>query len=257
MANRKQMTAFALAGAVAVASGAYALGAQADDGSAEAAKTARDEVAFGHGFGPGRPGAPGFPPAFDNLADRLGVDEDELREALEDIASERRDDLAQRLAAALGVDRAKVEQALENMRPKRPDRLRKGAPEAFAAALAKELGLSSEKVQSALEKRRGHPGDPADLAADLGVSEQQLREAFHAVFGKLRPPGRPGFGNLAKELGVTQAQLDAAFDKLREQKHELRDEFAKELADRLNLDPAKVQDALDDLHSLRFGRHHP
>jgi hypothetical protein len=257
MANRKQTTAFALAGAVALASGAYALGAQADDGAAEAAKTARDEMAFGHGFGPGRPGAHGFRPGFENLADRLGVDEDELREALEDIASERKDDLAQRLAAALGIDRAKVEQALEKMRPKRPDRPRMRAPEAFAAALARELGLSTEKVQSALEKRRGHPGDPGDLAADLGVSEQKLREAFHAVFGKLRPPGRPGFGNLAKELGVTQAQLDAAFEKLREQKDELRDEFANELADRLNLDAAEVQDALEDLHPLLFGRHHP
>jgi AraC-like DNA-binding protein len=257
MANRKQTTAFALAGAVALASGAYALGAQADDGSVEAAKRARDEVAFGHAFGPGRPGAPGFRPGFDNLADRLGVDEDELREALEDIASERKDDLAQRLAAALGIDRAKVEQALENMRPERPARPRMRAPEAFAAALAKELGLGTERVQSALEKRRGHPGDPADLAADLGVSEQKLREAFHAVFGKLRPPGGPGFGNLAKELGVTPAQLDAAFEKLREQRDELRDEFAKELADRLHLDPAKVQDALADLHPPRFGRHHP
>jgi DNA-binding transcriptional MerR regulator len=257
MANRKQMTALALAGAVALASGAYALGSQADDGSAEAAKTARDEVAFGNGFGPGRPGAPGFRPGFDDLADRLGVDEDELRAALEDIASERKDDLAQRLAAALGIDRAKVEQALENMRPKHPERPRMRAPEAFAAALAKELGLSTEKVQSALEKRRGHPGDPAGLAADLGVSEQKLREAFHAVFGKLRPPGRPGFGNLAKELGVTQAQLDAAFEKLREQKDELRDQFAKALADRFNLDPAKVQDALDEQHPPRFERHGP
>jgi DNA-directed RNA polymerase specialized sigma subunit len=248
MANRKQTTAFALAGALALASGAYALGAQADDGSAEAAKSGARAAGF-HG--------PGFRPGFDNLADRLGVDEDELREALDDIASERKDDLAQRLAAALGIDRAKVERALENMRPKRPDRPRMRAPEAFAAALAKELGLSTEKVQNALEKRRGHPGDPGDLAADLGVSEEELREAFHAVFGKLRPPGRPGFDKLAKELGVTQAQLDAAFETLREQKDALRDELAKELADRLNLDPAKVQDALDDLHPPGFGRHHP
>lgn len=247
MTRRTKTTAFALAGAVALASGAYALGSQASDGSAEAAKPARGGVAFGHGFGPGRPGAPGLRPGFDALADRLGVDEAELREALEDIAADRKDDFAQRLADALNVDREKVEQALEDARPDRP-RMRMRAPERFAAALAKELGLSAEKVQNALEKRRGHPGDLADA---LGVSEQELREAFHAVFDKVRPP-RPGFGTLAKELGVTQAQLDAAFEKLREQKDELRDAFAKELAARLGLDEAKVQDALDALHPPRL-----
>jgi AraC-like DNA-binding protein len=250
MTKGKRTTAFAVAGAIALASGAYALGAQADDGSAEAAKTPRDEVRFGHGFGQGRLG---LRPGFDDLADRLGVDEADLRAALEDIAGDRKDDFAQRLADALGVDTAKVEQAFENVRPERPARPRIRRPEALAAALAKELGLSTEKVRAAIEERRGHPGEPGDLADELGVSEERLREAFHAVMGKLRPP-RPGFGNLAKELGVTQAQLDAAFEKLRDQKDDLRDEFAKELADRLNLDEAKVQDALDALHPPRFGR---
>jgi transcriptional regulator with XRE-family HTH domain len=239
MTKGKRTTAIALTGALALASGAYALGTQADDGSAEAAKTARDNVGFGHA-----PGRPGLRPGFDNLADRLGVDEDNLRAALEDIAADRKDEIAQRLANALGVDAAKVEQALENARPKRPDRPRAHQPEAFAAALAKELGLSTAKVHAALEKRRGHPGDPGDLAAELGVSEERLREAFHAVFDKIRPH-RPGLANLAKELGVTRAQLEAAFEKLRDQKDELRDEFAKELADRLNLDVSKVEDALE------------
>ena len=234
----------ALAGAVALASGAYAIGTQAGGGSAEASGNDRGAVALGHGFGPGRPG---LRPGFDDLADRLGVDEDDLRKALEDIASERRTDFAQRLAEALNVDRAKVEQALENARPEHLPRPRVRRPEAFAAAMAKELGLGTAKVRAALEKRRGHPGDSGDLAAELGVSEEKLREAFHAVFDKLRPPlpGRPGLENLAEELGVTQAQLDAAFDELREQHDDLRDEFAQELADRLNLDAAKVKEALE------------
>ena len=84
-------------------------------------------------------------------------------------------------------------------------------------------------------------------------SEERLHEAFHAVMGEIRPH-RPGLANLAEELGVTRAQLEAAFEKLRDQKEELRDEFAKELADRLNLDVAKVQDALDALHPPHFGR---
>ena len=244
MTKGKRTTAFALAGAIALASGAYALGAQADDGSAEAAKTARDEARFGHGPGPGRPG-------FDGLADRLGVDEADLRAALEDIGADRKDDAAQRLADALGIDAAKVEQAFENVRPERPARPRVRRPEALAAALAKELGLSTEKVRAAIEERRGHPGDPGDLADELGVSEERLREAFHAVFGKFRPH-RPGLANLAEELGVTQAQLEAAFEKLHDQKDELRDEFARELADRLNLDEERVQDALGALHPPRL-----
>ena len=245
MSKGKRTTAIALAGAVALASGAYALGSQAGDGSAEAAKTARDEARFGHGFGPG--------PAFDGLADRLGVDEADLRAALEDIAANRKDDVAQRLADVLGVDAAKLEQAFENVRPERPARPHIRRPGAFATALAKELGLSTAKVRAAIEKRRGHRGDPGDLAAELGVSEERLREAFHAVMGDIRPH-RPGLANLAKELGVTQAQLEAAFEKLREQKDELRDEFAHELAGRLNLDVAKVQDALDALHPPHFRR---
>ena len=239
--TRRKTTAFALAGAVALASGAYALGTQADDGSAEAARTARGEVRFGHGFGPGRPG---LRPGFEALADRLGVDEDDLREAFEDIAADHKDDAAQRLADALGIDAAKVEQAFEDMRPERPARPRVRRPEAFAAALAKELGLSTAKVRAAIEERRGHPGDPGDLAAELGVSEQKLREAFHAVFDEIRPH-RPGLANLADELGVTRAQLEAAFDKLRAQKDQLRDELAEALAKRLNLDAAKVKEALE------------
>ena len=249
MTKGKRTTAFALAGAVALASGAYALGAQADNGSAEAAKSG-EPARFGHGFGPGRPG---MRPGFDGLADRLGVDEADLRAALEDIAGDRKDDFAQRLAGALGIDAAKVEQALENVRPDRPPRPRAHRPEALAAALAKELGLSTEKVRAAIEKRRGHQGDPGDLADELGVSEERLREAFDAVFGKFRPH-RPGLANLAQELGVTRAQLEAAFEKLRDQKDDLRDEFAKDLADRLKLDVAKVQDALDALHPPHFRR---
>jgi hypothetical protein len=157
MTKGKRTTAIAVTGAVVLASGAYALGAQAGDGTAGAARNAPDEVRMGHGFGPGGPGRPGMRPGFDALADRLGVDEADLRAALEDIGADRKDDAAQRLADALGIDPAKVEQAFENLRPERPAR-----PQALAAALAKELGLSTAEVRAALEQRRGRPGDLAD-----------------------------------------------------------------------------------------------
>jgi len=262
MTKGKRTTAFALAGAVALASGAYALGTQADDGSAAAAKTSGANAAPAFAGGPGRPGfghgfrgGPGGP-AFDSLADRLGVSEDKLRTALEDLATEHRTDFAQRLADALKIDRAKVEAAFAKLRPARPDHPR--APQALAAALAKELGLSTAKVRAALEMNRGHRTTPDQLAKDLGVSEQKLHDAFHAVMDKIRPrgPGRPGLTGLAKALGVTQAQLDAAFDKIRDDHEQLRDRFAQELAGKLGIDAAKVQDALDDLRPP-FGRHHP
>ena len=253
MTRGKQTTALALAGAVALASGAYALGTQADDGNAAAAKSPNAAPAFAGG--PGRPGfghhgGPGGP-AFDSLADRLGVSEAKLRTTLEDIAKEHRTDFAQTLADALSIDRAKVEAAFDKLRPKRPDRPR--APGAFAAALAKELGLTSAKVRAALQKHRNHPTSPDELAKELGVSAQKLHDAFHAVMGKIRPrgPGRPGLDNLANALGVTRAQLEAAFDKLRDDHDQLRDEFAEELAKRLGLDPSKVQDALEE--SRPFG----
>jgi DNA-binding MarR family transcriptional regulator len=248
MTRGKQTTALALAGAVALASGAYALGTQVDDGNAAAAKTPNAAPAFAGG-----PGRPGFGhhggPRFDGLADKLGVSEAKLRAALTEIATEHRTDFAQRIADALKIDRAKVEAAFDKLRPKRPER-RPRAPEAFAAALAKELGLTTAKVQAALEKHRNNPTSPSDLAQELGVTEQQLHDAFHAVMGKIRPHGpgdrdRPGLANLAKQLGVTNAQLEAAFEKLRAQHEDLRDRFAQELAKRLGLDASKVEDALE------------
>jgi hypothetical protein len=270
MTRGKRTTAFALAGAVALASGAYALGSQAGDGSAAAAKTGNAAPAYGPPPGDRGPNA-----RLGTLADRLGVDAAALRKALEDIGQARRDDIAQKLADALGIDRAKVDAALKKLAPDGPgrdDRHRE-----LAQALAGALNLSVAKVQAALDAQRGHHGDPAALAKALGVSAAKLRQAF----AKIRPdhgpghrdgrdgPGGPGGHDgpgdhhgpsgaredaLAKALGVTPAKLRAAFDKLRTDE---TDAFATELANRLNLDVAKVKDALGQLRPFGFGRHHP
>ena len=56
----------------------------------------------------------------------------------------------------------------------------------------------------------------------------------------------------------SQAKLKAALDKVKAAGQQERDAFAKELADRLNIDVQKVEDALTDLRPPRFGgRHHP
>jgi hypothetical protein len=161
MRNSKK-TAVVLTGAVALASGAYALGSQSD-GSAIAGGDRADRAAWVRG-GPG----PGVHHAFglDNLADRLGVDEDKLRDALEDVRGdlpgppEIRADFAQELADELNTTKAKVEAALERIRDKHADEMSERR-DALADALAKRLNLDADKVKDALEEPKlpfGRPG---------------------------------------------------------------------------------------------------
>jgi predicted ArsR family transcriptional regulator len=97
---------------------------------------------------------------------------------------------------------------------------------------------------------RSAGGPAAALAKALGVDEAKVRDALQSVRPP-GPPGRPGgprerdhgpdLSALATKLGVTTAQLQAAFDKLGAEK---RDEFATKLAEKLGIDPQKVKDAL-------------
>ena len=157
MTNRKQKTAAVLAGAVALASGAYALGSQTD-GSAVAAG---DRPVHFRGGPPGFGHGPGGPDGFglDRMADRLGVEPSELREALEDVRGdidpprEIRGDFAADLAKELGTTEAKVEAALERIRTRHEAEMEKRR-DAFAEELAKRLNLDAAKVKEALEAPR-------------------------------------------------------------------------------------------------------
>jgi protein-disulfide isomerase-like protein with CxxC motif len=145
----------------------------------------------------------------------------------------------------------------------------------FAAALAKALGVDQAKVQAGLDKARqdlgngprdrnrdGRRGDRLDtvvndVAAATGVDAAKVRSALQSL--------RPNRGDrrdrrgarddirqkLATALGVTPAALDAALEKVRTQE---RDAFATELAQKLNIDPQKVKDALPDVRGP--GRRH-
>jgi Clp amino terminal domain, pathogenicity island component len=152
----KQKTAIALTGAVALASGAYALGSQAD-GNAEAAG---DRSAGSFHRGPAAIAHPGPPFGLERLADRLGVDEDDLRDALEDVRGdlpgprEIRADFATELADELGTTEAKVEAALERIREKHEQAFEE-RHDAVVEALAKRLNLDADKVEDALEAPRG------------------------------------------------------------------------------------------------------
>jgi hypothetical protein len=153
MTSQKQKAALAVTGAVALASGAYTLGAQAGDGAAVA--SGNPAAARAH-HGPGRGGGP-F--GFEGLAGRLGVSETKLRAALEDIRGnlpkprERRDRFAKDLATELGSTEAKVKAALERIRS-RYEAQAQDRRDALAAELAKRLNLDVSKVKSALETPR-------------------------------------------------------------------------------------------------------
>jgi hypothetical protein len=150
MRTPTKTAAFALTGAVALASGAYALGTQAGGGTAAADDPPRVEIPAIRGHWGGGP------PGSERLADRLGVDESELRDALEDIRpqlpdpDEVRDDFSERLADELGIEQGRVEAALERMRDSAERELEQRRDE-LAERLADRLNLDADEVQDALE----------------------------------------------------------------------------------------------------------
>jgi predicted transcriptional regulator len=147
MTTRKRTTAIALTGAVALASGAYALGSQSGDGTAGATDPPnRPSIDF---RGPMR----GGPFGLDRIADRLGVEESELRDALRDLRPDsikppRPTDFAEELARELGVDQDEVEAALERIR-ERTEREMEQRHEEFAERLADRLGVDVDAIEDA------------------------------------------------------------------------------------------------------------
>jgi biotin operon repressor len=283
MNDRTKKTALALTGAVALASGAYAMGTQTGDG--DAAAKARVAAA------PMRPG-PGFMVAgrgvmHDPLADRLGVTQDQLEAALRQVKSTIGPppgaDLGHRLADALGLSVDTVETALAKQRPSmvkgmpmpRGARIAKPLPAppgmpmgmGFEADLGKALGVDAGKVADALKKVEPEVQDvfEAKLADALGVDRAKVAEALKSL-DALRPkPPMDVHGHfgplpfdeaqLARDLGVSEDKLHDALDAIRKADEaamqKMEDEFAAALAKALNLDVQKVKDALGPMHKLR------
>ena len=277
MNTRTKKLATLLAVGVVLSSGAYALGTQTGGGGALAsgsnaaatgsAKAGATVVSDRQG---GRPGIRRGVFGLDDLATKLGVSQTALRTALDAIRdsktpAQRRTELTQALATALGKPVDQVTSALDSVLPDKPDRDRiRGA---FAADLAKALGVDTAKVQAGLDKakqdfqgRRGRRGNldtvVNDIASATGVDAAKVRSALRSLRpqrGLRRDRDRRGDdirGKLATALGVTTDQLEAAFDKVRTQ---ARDQFATELAQRLNIDVQKVKDALPDFGGFGFG----
>ena len=140
----RKTTATVLAGSVALASAAYAIGSQSGGGNSGAATRASQAS--------GR-----FDPAA-SLAQRLGVSEEKLRAAFEDIRKTNPPpdpgaEIAKALSDALGIPEAKVKDALAELRQKH-EAEEAARRDAFAPKLAAELGLDASKVSAALDKLR-------------------------------------------------------------------------------------------------------
>jgi Clp amino terminal domain, pathogenicity island component len=219
MTPRTKKTAAALSGALVLASGAYALGSQAGDGSALAGQNANaSRQAGGYGYGGPRPGfkhGPGGRGPERDLSDaasKLGVTEAKLRAALEKLRGDRKQDLdaakdkfTAELAKALGISQDKVQSALDKRKGERKgerkikrDGHRGDIRDAFADQLATKLGVDKAKVRSALDDthKNGGPPDLSALAGKLGVTEAKLRDALQSLRPRMgRPgPGGPGPG---------------------------------------------------------------
>jgi hypothetical protein len=217
MNSRKAATAAVLAGGVALASAAYGIGTQTGDGNAEAARDGTVEARDGN-----RLDGPAFFMRFDGLADELGVDPDELEDALRDFheqeRGELRDSFASALAEALGKPVDEVRAALDEVGP--GEGMRPGcAPHVSLRRLANELGVTRAELREALRETRagvdrsfeqGHEDLVTFLADRLGISRDRVEEALpdppdlgdRPRFGPGGPPlghgerMRPGFGLL-------------------------------------------------------------
>jgi hypothetical protein len=196
---KKATAAVVLAGAVALSSAAYGIGTQVGGGTAAA------------GDGPARDGGPpggwerGPGIGFEGLADELGVDAAELRDALRDFhdqrAGERRDTFAAALAEALGKPVDEVEAALEQIRP--GDGARGPcAPHVSLRRLATELDVTRPELRRALrEVRAGVDSEWEDRRDDLvtflaerfGLSADEVEQALPDFPGP-PPHGPGGFG---------------------------------------------------------------
>jgi hypothetical protein len=203
MRTPRKSTALILTGAVVLASGAYAIGTQTGGGSADARDGDSEPRRFTFEFGE----------PFADLADALGVDEDELQGAMEDFRrrhmSEKRDEFATALADALGKSSDEVQRALDSLPRHRAEGcVGPGPPGPALRGLASALDVTHAELRTALrqvfeDRRTDHPDGKADLAEFLAdrfnlpaeKAEQALDDALPTLPERhFRGGPGPGFG---------------------------------------------------------------
>jgi hypothetical protein len=252
MQTRRRTTVIVVGGALAVASVGYGIGSQAGDGTAIAGSDQGSDTRTRSG--PPALGERGQPPGFQDLADKLGVDTDELADALRDFHDsehvDRRDEFAAALAKALGISGEKVTAAFEQLHQQHEGR--------FAARLAEALNVDADKVRAALDKLKDDtPRRPDELAQaladELGVDVTDVRRALFEARpdrGRMHRERAMPLRQLATALGVSRAELRTALSELRagaEGRWEEHNEaLAKFLAERFDLPADDVASALEE-----------
>jgi hypothetical protein len=207
MRSRTKTLVVALAGAVALASAAYGIGSASGGGTAEAGGDRDAGVRFegppgGWERGPGPEHGIAF--GFEGLADELGVEPNELRQALEDFherqEGEHRDAFAAALADALGKPVEDVEAALERVAPGERGR---GPGPCHALPRLRELAAALDVTPAELREalRELRPGARLDdlhdelvgfLAERFNLSEDEVRDALPEPPRPPRPFGPDG-----------------------------------------------------------------
>ena len=220
-------------GALAVASVGYGVGTQVGDGTAIAGSEQGSDSDSRRG-GPPVFGEMGQQPGFRSLAHKLGVSTSELVQAFrafhESEEAGRRDEFAAALAKALAISTDKVTGAFDQLHQQREAR--------FAARLGEALNVDADKVKAALDKLKAetpvHPEDFAQALADeLGVGVTDVRRALFEARprrGDMHREHAMPLRQLASALGVSRAELRAALEQLRPEAHNLRDEHTQALA---------------------------
>jgi transcriptional regulator with XRE-family HTH domain len=252
MQTRRRTTVIVVGGALAVASVGYGVGSQAGDGTAIAGSDQGSDTRTRSG--PPALGERGQPPGFQDLADKLGVDTDELADAFRDFHdsehADRRDEFAAALAKALGISDEKVTAAFEQLHQQHEGR--------FAARLAEALNVDADKVRAALDKLKDDtPRRPDELAQaladELGVDVTDVRRALFEARpdrGRMHRERAMPLRQLAAALGVSRAELRTALSELRagaEGRWEEHNEaLAKFLAERFDLPADDVASALEE-----------
>ena len=167
MRSQRRTSVIVVGGALAIASGAYGLGTQADDGTAVAENSQNGQRGERLMFERGAPCGSG------GLAHKLGVDESKLEQALGDFRSEdeggARVDFAEDVATALGISADRVTAALDKLHARREQRFeRRVRPGDVPLPPAGRMSF--------------HFGMPLrQLASELGVSRSDLRDALREV----------------------------------------------------------------------------
>lgn len=200
MNNSKAAMAAVLAGGVALASAAYGIGTQAGDGTAEAARDGEARA------------EPLLFLRFDGLAEELGVDADELEDALRDFheqeTGEIRDSFASALGEALDKPVDEVKAALDVVgsgESRRPG----CAPHVSLRRLAAELDVTRSELREGLREARAgvdapfedHHDDLVTFLADrLGASKEMVEEALPeppdpGERPRFAPPALPPLGH--------------------------------------------------------------